>query len=173
MISGALAFLGGNWQRLVIYGLVIVGALGTAAGIGFHYGVLEKYEYIAEQAKEAVKVVFKVTELIREVTIENTKTEIKIERVFYKIEEETEDAPSRSACNATRGWVRRHNAAVDGEDGPDPGDLDETTDTDIRENVAQLVVVRNYKAFHQVANDLRSCRAFVTGVAKITGEAPP
>ena len=67
MITTALAFLGGNWMRLAVYGLVILGALATAAGVGYHKGVQRLWDYQVEQAKAAVAIVVrqgKVTERV-------------------------------------------------------------------------------------------------------------
>lgn len=162
-----LAFLGGNWMRLAIYGLVIVGALGTAWGIGYHYGVLQKYDYIAEQAKAAVALIVKVEKVKEIIRVPHIKREIVIQTVFQTIEKETESAKSRPACNATRGWVRRHDAAADGEDRRDGGTVDDEGDTSVTETSAQLVVVQNYRSYHQVANDLKACRTFVRDLATI------
>lgn len=68
MITSIIGFFTGQWQRLLIYGLVILMALGTAAGWGYHRGVLKLYEYQAKQAQEAVKIITKqgaVTEVVR------------------------------------------------------------------------------------------------------------
>lgn len=163
----------GNWQRLVIYGLIVAGALATAAGWGYHKGVKQLWDYQVDQAKEAVKVIVRIEKVKEIIRVPYVKREVVIETVFQTVEKETENAIARPACNATRGWVRRHDTAADGEDRRNGGTVDDEADTDIGETVAQGIVIRNYKAFHQVANDLRACRAFVMDVAKLTGEKTP
>jgi hypothetical protein len=170
MIATALAFLAGNWIRLALYGVVILGALGTAAGVGYHKGVKRLWDYQVEQARQAVKIVIKIEKVKEIIRVPYIKRETVIQTVFQTIEKETENATSRPACNATRGWVRRHDAAADGEDRRDGGTVDDEGDTTVTETSAQLVVVQNYRSYHQVANDLRACRAFVVGIAKLTEE---
>ena len=162
------SFVLGNWQRLVIYGLVVLGMLGSAAALGYHRGVLKLYDYQAKQAIEAVKILTKIEKVKEIIRVPYVKRETVIQTVFQTIEKETENATSRPACNATRGWVRRHNAAADSEDPGQPGSMDDEADTGIRETEAEAVVIRNYKAFHQVANDLKACRAFVQQVERVT-----
>jgi hypothetical protein len=62
------AALLGNWQRILIYGLVVAGALATAAGMGYHQGVKKLWDYQVDQARAAVAIVVaqgKATERVR------------------------------------------------------------------------------------------------------------
>jgi hypothetical protein len=162
----------GNWQRIVIYGLVILMALGTAAGLGYHRGVKKLWDYQVEQAKAAVKIITKiekVKEIVREVHV---KREIEIREVVTIIEKEAPHVPVRAACNITAGWMRFHDYGAAGEDRPLDGAVDDARDTGIDEARAVRVVTENYVRFHQVANDLRACRSFVRGIVQVTSEAP-
>ena len=154
-------------ERYVIYGVLGAFALTVAAGIGYHQGVKQLWDYQVEQAKEAVKVVVKIEKIKETILVPYLKRETVIQTVFQTIEKETNDAPSRPTCNATHGWVQRHDAAADGEDRRDGRGVDVQADSGIGEITAQGVVVRNYKAFHQVANDLKSCREFVIGINEV------
>jgi hypothetical protein len=165
-IATILGFVAGNWQRMLVYGLLILGALGTAAGWGYHRGVIKLYEYQAEQAKATVAVVIKIEKVKGDVRDRWHKGETVIVTQYQIIEKENTDVPSRPECNVTAGWMRGHDNAAAGR--RDAGALDDTADTGITEAQTLGVVTQNYKAYGQVANDLTACRGFVAGVAKAT-----
>ena len=88
MITTALAFVTGNWARLAIYGLVIVMALGTAAGWGFHLGIKKLWDYQVEQAKQAVKIIVKQGEVTERVVTKYVKVKAKAEVIEKTVEKE-------------------------------------------------------------------------------------
>src|SRR3990172_3170891 len=149
-----LSLFVGGWVRWAIYGALILAYGAVAAGIGYHKGVQQLWNYQVEQATVAIKIITKIQRVVEEVLVEHTKTEIKIVTVFKEIEKEVPHVPIRSACNVTSGWMRVHDHAADGEDRRDEGTVDDPRDTCVREDQALGVIVRNYKAFHQVANHL-------------------
>jgi formaldehyde-activating enzyme involved in methanogenesis len=51
-----LAFITGNWQRLLAYGIAIVAVVGAVWSHGYMHGKQKLFEYQAEQAKAAVAV---------------------------------------------------------------------------------------------------------------------
>jgi hypothetical protein len=165
-----MSFLGG-WQRILIYGALALAAFAVAAGWGYHRGVRQLWDYQIEQAKTAVKIITKIEKVKEIVRVPYVKREIEIVEVFKTIEKEVERVPERAACNVTAGWMRAHDHAASGQDRSLDGDMDDARDTGVTERqVLAEAVIPNYKAFHQVANDLKACRAFVRGVAAITSE---
>jgi hypothetical protein len=150
--------------RLVAYGIAAAAVVGAAWLHGYSRGELKLFEYQAEQA-EARVVIIKKIERVRDVVREvHVKREVQIQKVFIEIEKESAHVPSRAACNATYGWLFGHNAAAAA--GSPEGRLDDAADTGVTEARTLAVVQANYKAFHVVANDLRACRAYVTGLAE-------
>ena len=129
------------------------------------------HEYIGKQAAETVRFVEKVVQLAGKVRTVYLKREKEIVTVTQYLEKEAEHVPSRAACNVTAGWMRVHNAAAEGQDRRITGTVDDATDTGVAERDALAqTIVPNYKAFHQVANDLRGCRAFVEGLGRLTAD---
>jgi len=167
-----LSFFIGGWQRWLIYGALLLAYGLVAAGVGYHKGVQQLWDYKVEQLKAAIKIITKIQKEIEIVREEHVIREVEIVEVTKFVEKEAPHVPVRAACNITAGWMRYHDHAADGQDRPLEGSVDDTRDTGITEAQAARVVAENYVRYHQVANDLKACRNFVRGVAKITSEAP-
>lgn len=160
----------GNWQRIVIYGALILAALGVAAGWGYHRGVQKLWDYQAEQLKEALKIIVKIEKVKEIVRVPYIKREIEIVEVVRVVEKEVANVPVRAACNITAGWLRLHDYAAAGQDRPLDGAVDDPSDTTVTEAQALGVIVKNYGQYHQITNDLRACRSFVRGVTEVTSQ---
>lgn len=156
-----------NITRICVYAALAVFVAGFFELDGYRRGEKQLFDYRAEQAMAAVVVVRKIEKVKEIVRVPFTKREIQIEKQFVYIEKETAHVPDRPLCHLTLGWVHEHNAAVSA-GGRDEGAVDDTTDSGITEPEAAAVVVANYKSFHQVANSLQACRAFVTGLSEAT-----
>lgn len=87
-MTALLAFITGNWMRLAVWGLVIVGALGTAAGVGYHKGVQRLWTYQAEQAKQAVKILLKQGAVTTRVVTKYITIKAKAEVIEREVEKE-------------------------------------------------------------------------------------
>ena len=88
MIATALAFVSGNWARLAIYGLLIVGALAAAAGVGYHKGVQRLWDYQVEQARAAVSIVVKQGKVTERVVTKYITIKAKAQIVEHTVEKE-------------------------------------------------------------------------------------
>lgn len=153
-------------QRVLIYGALAGGLLLATFLFGYSRGEMKLFEYIAEQAAARVVIIRKIERVKEVVRVEHVKRVKVIEQVFVEIEKESANVPSRAACNTTYGWLYGHNAAAAA--GSPEGRLDDEADTGVAEARTLAVVQANYKAFHLVANDLKACRAYVTGLAEAT-----
>jgi hypothetical protein len=160
-----LEFIG--WQRFLVYGALVLAIAAFLELDGFRRGEKRLFEYQAEQARAAVKVITRIERVKEEVRVPYLKREVQIQTVYVPIEKEAANVPSRSACNVTRGWVRVHDAAA-GDSGRIEGAVDDAADSGIAEARAAEVVTGNYRRYHQVANDLTACRAFVGGLKRTT-----
>jgi len=125
-ISQLGAALLGNWQRVLIYGLVIAGALATAAGMGYHQGVKKLWDYQVDQARAAVAIVVKQGKVTERVRVQYVK--IKGESVIVERAVQTEviryveknpglclDAEWRRLHDAGTGAVPDASTGADGE----------------------------------------------------------
>jgi len=113
MITTALAFVTGNWARLAIYGLVIVGALATAAGVGYHKGVQRLWDYQVKQAQAAVAIVVqqgKVTERVVHRYIKVKGDAVVVERTVEK--EVTRYVETNPGYCLDADWRRLHDAST-------------------------------------------------------------
>lgn len=156
-----------NITRICIYAALGITVAGFFELDGYRRGEKQLFDYKAEQAVAAVAIVTKIEKVKEIVRVPFTKKEIQIEKQFVYIEKEAAHVPDRSFCHLTLGWVHEHNVAVSA-GGRDDGAVDDPTDSGITEPEAASVVVANYKSFHQVANSLVACRAFVTGLSGAT-----
>lgn len=162
----ALAPLLNPWV-LLAFTLWSVGCFGYGLFTGKDAGKRELAEYIAGQARAAVAIIKKVQTLKETVRVPYLVREEVIRDVHHIIEKEIDHVPSRPDCNVTAGWMRVHNGAASG-DRRIEGAVDDPADTGVTEDRALAVITGNYRAFHQVANDLTACRAFVGGLPTAT-----
>lgn len=156
-----------NLTRILVYGVLGLFVVGFFELDGYRRGAKLLDEYKVEQAKEAIVIVRKIEKVKEIVRVPFIKKEIEIQQVFVEIEKEASHVPDRISCHLTLGWVHEHNAAVSAS-GRAEGAVDDPTDSGITEPEAAAVVVRNYKSFHQVVNNLVACRAFVSGLSEAT-----
>ena len=112
-MTALLAFVTGNWSRIAIYGLVIVGALGAAAGVGYHQGVKRLWTYQAEQAKEAVKIVVKQGKVTERVVTKFITIKAKAQIIEKEVEREVIRYVDRNpgSCLDPE-WRRLHDAST-------------------------------------------------------------
>ena len=108
-----IAMLLGNWQRIALYAVVILFALSTAAGIGYHRGVKQLWDYQVEQAKEAVKVVVKQGAVTERIVTKYVKVQGRTRVITNTVEREVvkyADTNTGSCLDAA--WGRLHDAAA-------------------------------------------------------------
>lgn len=146
----------------VVYTGIVAGAAGFK---GYDLGISKLNEHLAEDARAEVRFVKKVVKVAGEVRTRWLKGEERIVVQYQTIEREAANVPSRPACNATSGWVRVHDAAADGAGSSPVGAVDDKADSGVGEAQALGAIVRNYRSYHQVANDLTACREAWRGVA--------
>lgn len=167
-IPSLAPFLANPWL-IVAFLAYSVAITGFAGFQGYRLGENELYKYIASQAGETIRFMTRVVTLTKEVEVVRVKREIEIQKQFVYLNSEANNVPVRTACNITAGWMRVHDAAAEGSDRRIEGRVDDPADTGITEAAAVQTVAGNYKAFHETANDLNACRAFVRGLGQITG----
>ena len=144
-------------------------AVATFAGIqGHKVGMNEHYKYLANMAVETVRFVTKIKTLTETIRVPHIQREVEIQVVYKYLDREIDNVPTRTACNVTSGWLHVHDAAAEGRDRRIERAVDAATDTGITETQALRTITGNYQSYHQVANDLTACRAFVNGLARIT-----
>lgn len=146
-------------------------AVATFAGIqGHKVGMNEHYRYLASQAAETVRFITRVVKIKDIVREEHVKREVEIQKEFVYIDREISNVPTRSVCNITNGWLRVHDSAAEGSNRRVEGALDAAADTGVTETEALRTITGNYRSYHQVANDLTACRAFVNGIGQLTAD---
>lgn len=158
---GVISFLAGNWVRLALYGLVIAGALATAAGFGYHKGVQRLWSYQVEQARQAVKVIVRQGEVTERVVTKYITIRAKAEVIERTIEKEVirYAETNTSACLDPQ-WRRLHDGAAVGAV-PDPaGSVDgEATTPAAHEAIA--AVTENYAICHANADRLEALQGWI------------
>ncbi len=147
----------------LIYSIVLSGFFAFQ---GWQVGINKHLTYLAKQSEETVKFITKVVKLRDEIRVPYYQTEYKIHTEYVYLDKEAEDVPNRDTCNVTAGWMRVHNGAAQGR--RVDGAVDDPSDTGITESSALQTIVGNYKSYHQVANDLKSCRSFLNGLNALT-----
>lgn len=153
---------------LVMFLAYSIAVAGIAGVQGHKMGMAEHFRYLAAQGAETVLFITKVVKLKETIREPYVKREVVIQTVYEYIDKESANVPVRPAANITAGWMRVHDAAAEGQDRRIAGAVDDPRDTGITEAVALGQITANYRAYHQVANDLHACRAFVAGIEKLT-----
>lgn len=106
-------FAAGNWERLVIYALLIMGVISAAAGWGYMKGSERLFRYQAEQAQQAVRVVVKQGEATERVLIRYVKVKGDTQVITQTIEKEvTRYVDSNPGLCLDAQWGRLHDAAA-------------------------------------------------------------
>jgi hypothetical protein len=157
-------FFLGNWQRIAIYALVAVLTHGAAAGWGYMRGVQRLWDYQAEQARQAVKLVVRqaaaTVKVITEYIQVAGKTEFVTRFVEKEVEVYVETHPDSRQLDAR--WGQLHDAAalniVPGSPGQDHGTIGAPTAAE-----ATTTTTQNYAACHRTADRLDACQAWIRG----------
>lgn len=162
----ALKALANPWVLLAIT-LWSAGCFSYGLFLGKDAGARDLAEHLAQDAVAQVAFVQKIVKLAGKVRTVYVRGETEIQHHYIYVEKEAEHVPERPACNVTAGWMRVHDAAAAGPGGRIDGAVDDATDTGVTERqVLDGAIVPNYRAYHQVVNDLKACRAFVGGLGK-------
>lgn len=156
-------FTGGIWRWVALAATIAV----TLLILRMHWVQEGREQILRENTIAVTRTLTKIEKVKGDVRTVYRAGETKIETRYIEIEKENKNVPSRPECNITAGWMRGHDAAA-GTDRRDLGRMDDATDTGIAETAALAVVTGNYKAYTQVANDLRACRGFVSGLKAAT-----
>ena len=171
MIASALAFVTGNWSRIAIYGLVIVGALGAAAGVGYHQGVKRLWTYQAEQAKEAVKIVVKQGKVTERVVTKYITIRAKAEVVERTVEKEVIRYVDKNPGHCLDPlWRRLHDAST----GTVPDPASGTDDPGGAPTAAEALetVTQNNARCIRTADRLDALQEWVREQQKINEQSP-
>jgi len=156
-----IAALLGNWQRLVIYGLLIAGVLAASAGWGYMKGVERLYAYQAKQATQAVKIVVKqgaVTERIVERFVKvQGATKIVTQTVEKEVVRYVETNPG--PCLDAE-WRRLHDAAAANTISTPAGPADGAGGAPSAAEALEAVTA-SYAACHRTADKLELLQAWV------------
>lgn len=164
-----IAALLGNWQRLVIYGLLIAGVLAATAGWGYMKGVERLYEYQGKQATMAARVIVKQGEVTERIVDRFVKVQGATRVVTQTVEKEVvryvETNPG--PCLDVQ-WRRLHDSAAantlpETASKPD-GAIGAPTAAEAIE-----AVTASYAACHRTADKLDGLQAWV----KAQGEVRP
>jgi len=166
MITTALAFVTGNWARLAIYGLVIIMALGTAAGVGYHKGVQRLWDYQVEQARAAVAIVVKqgkVTERVVNRYIKVKGDAVVVERTVEK--EVTRYVETNPGYCLDADWRRLHDASTGAV--PDPARSTDGTASGVEVAALTQTCTENYAEYHRTAARLTFLQAWAREQQKV------
>ena len=83
-----LSFLVGGWQRWAIYGALLIAYGIVAAGLGYHQGVKQLWDYQVDQAREAVRIVVKQAVVTEKIVTEYIYVQGKTRTITNTIEKE-------------------------------------------------------------------------------------
>ena len=164
MIPPPLLSLGfnllGNWQKYLIIGLVILAAAGVVWMHGYGKGSSRLFEYKAEQAEEAVRIIVKRGEVTEKVVTKYVERKAKTQVVTQTIEKEViKYAEANPGVCLDRDFRRLHDQSalnlsesskpVDGEGGAPPA------------STVLETVTKNYSACHRTADRLDALQEWV------------
>lgn len=157
-----LSLIFGQWQRLLIYGAVVIAALAVAAGWGYMKGSERLYRYQAKQATEAVKIIVKQGEITEVVVREYIKVAGKTRVITETIEKETiryvEAALDR--CPLSRAAISLHDAAASNAV-PDPARSTDGAASGLTTAALTETCISNYTTYHREADKLRGLQAWI------------
>lgn len=167
-IGTIFGFVAGSWTRLLIYGLVAVMALGTAAGLGYHRGVRQLWDYQVKQATQAVKIIVKQGAVTEKIITEYIYIEGKTRTITNVIEKEViryvEAGLDR--CPLSRGAVVLHDAAA-ANIVPDPTRTIDGTTSGLEVAALTKTCTENYAEYHRTAARLSSLQKWVKKQAEV------
>lgn len=167
MIAGILAFAVGNWQRLALYAALAVILLGTAAGWGYHRGVLQLYDYQVKQATAAVKVITRQGAVTTKIVTRYIRAKARAEQTQQTTHEEVVryEKSNPGLCLDAR-WRLLHDSAASGTLPPAPSGADGASDPP-KAAAAIDTVTSNYGAHNDCADKLDALQAWVREQAAI------
>lgn len=151
----------GNWQRLLLYGTILL-AIGTILiGYGYHKGSQRLYEYQADQAKAAVAIVVKQGKATEKIVTRYVKVKGDTQVVTTTIEKEVvRYAESNPGTCLDGAWRRLHDAAATNAV-PGPASLADGESRAPPAAAALNTVTENYAACHRTADKLDALQDWV------------
>jgi hypothetical protein len=165
--TSIIGFAAGNWQRLVIYGLLILGLLSAAAGWGYMHGVQRLYDYQVKQANQAVKIIIKQGAATERILIKYIKVKGKTEYVTQTITERvTEYAQTNPGNCLDTAWGRLHDSAAANTISNSSARMDDSSGTPAAATALETVT-KNYAACHRTADRLDAVQEWLTKQSKI------
>jgi len=167
VIATALAFVSGNWARLTIYGLLIVGALATAAGVGYHKGVQRLWDYQVKQARAAVAIVVKQGKVTERVVTKYITIKAKAQIVERTVEKEVIRYVDKNPGHCLDPeWGRLHDASTGAV--PDPaGGADDPGRAPTAAEALETVTQNNARCI-RTADRLTALQEWVSEQHKLT-----
>jgi hypothetical protein len=153
----------GQWQRILVYGVLILSVVGAIWFHGYHKGVLRLYDYQAKQANEAVKLIVKqgkVTE--RVVTKYITQVRYKTDVITKTVEKEVVRYVQAGidSCPISRAGVMLHNSAASNTV-PDTAGTTDGTPSEVKASTLIQTCTANYATYHETADRLRALQEWI------------
>lgn len=164
---GIISLIFGQWQRLLVYGLLVLAVVGLLVGYGYHKGSQRLFEYQAEQARESARIVVKRAEATQKVVIRYIKVAGETKVVTETIEKETvRYAETNPGHCLDAGWRRLHDsAALNAVPGP-AGRTDGEGGAPQAATALQAVTA-NYAACHRTADRLDALQQWARSQAAV------
>jgi PII-like signaling protein len=156
-----MTFILGQWQRLLVYGALLIAICGLLIGYGYHLGMRELWEYQAKQASATVPIVVKQGEVTERVVVKfrDRVTRIKGDTVTVT-KEIVRYVPASADPVLPRGWLLLHDSAATGSI-PPPAEGADVTATGVAASTALRGVVGNYGTCHATAAQLLALQEWV------------
>jgi hypothetical protein len=156
-----IALLLGNYGRFIAYGVVIVAALTVAEMHGYYRGKTLLYEYQAEQAKAAVRVVVKQGAVTEKIVTQYRDRVRWVREVPQIIEKEiVRYVPPSADPVLPLGWVLLHDSAAVGQIPQATAGVDVAA-PGIAASQAVKGVIENYGACKQTALQLVTLQGWI------------
>jgi hypothetical protein len=167
MITTALAFITANRSRIAIYALVALGALATAAGVGYHKGVQRLWDYQVAQAKAAVAIVVKQGNVTERVVTKYITIRAKAQIVERTVEKEVIRYVDKNPGHCLDPeWGRLHDASTGAL--PDPtGGTDDPGRAPTAAEALETVTQNNARCI-RTADRLTALQEWVSEQQKLT-----
>ena len=153
--------MGLDLTKIALYAVVVMSALGTAFGIGYHRGVKQLWDYQVEQARQAVAIVVKQGEVTERVVTKYLKGQERVRVITQTVEKEVvRYAESNPGSCLDARWRLLHDAAAAGTLPPPPGPADGASAAPTASAAIETATF-NYAACHRNAGRLTALQEWV------------
>ena len=166
-MTAILGFITGQWQRLAIYGALVLAFCVILFGYGYHVGVKRLWDYQAKQAQEAVKIIVKQGAVTEKIVTKWIKVKQKAEVVERIVEKEViRYADKNPGMCLDPDWRRLHDSSTGAV--PDtPGTVDGERGETVTAAEALTTVTQNNARCIRTADKLDALQEWVTAQVQI------